>query len=244
MKRTERHHLKENELRTFAQRAAETVESRRKETTTLALIAVAVAVVAIAFFAWRANVQGRARALLADAMAVADARVGPPPAPGTPAGGLYFPTENERAQAALTKFKIAADAYPSTDAGVYARYQEGALSLALGSTPGAISAYQQVIKESGDNFYGQMARLGLAEAQARGGQYDPAINTFKEMAQRKDGPLPVDAILMQLGRTYLDAGKRADAQQTFNRIVEEYPESPFTGDARKEIETLKKASAT
>jgi outer membrane protein assembly factor BamD (BamD/ComL family) len=64
------------------------------------------------------------------------------------------------------------------------------------------------------------------------------------MAQRKDGPLPVDAILMQLGRTYLDAGKRADAQQTFNRIVEEYPESPFTGDARKEIETLKKASAT
>ena len=45
---------------------------------------------------------------------------------------------------------------------------------------------------------------------------------------------------MQLGRTYLDAGKRADAQQTFNRIVEEYPESPFTSDARKELETLKK----
>jgi TolA-binding protein len=89
-----------------------------------------------------------------------------------------------------------------------------------------------------------MGRLGLAEAQARAGQFDTAINTFKEMAQRKDGPLPVDAILMQLGRTYLDAGKRADAQQTFNRIVEEYPESPFTGDARKEIETLKKASTT
>ena len=47
---------------------------------------------------------------------------------------------------------------------------------------------------------------------------------------------------MQLGRTYLDAGKRADAQQTFNRLVEEYPESPFTGDARKEIETLKKTT--
>jgi TolA-binding protein len=89
-----------------------------------------------------------------------------------------------------------------------------------------------------------MARLGLAEAQARAGQYDTAINTFKELTQRKDGPLPVDGILMQLGRTYLVAGKRADAQQTFNRIVDEYPESPFAGDARKEIETLKKASAT
>ena len=63
MKRTERHHLKENQLRTFAQRAAETVESRRNETTTLVLIAIAVAVVAIAFFAWRENVQGKAHAL-------------------------------------------------------------------------------------------------------------------------------------------------------------------------------------
>jgi outer membrane protein assembly factor BamD (BamD/ComL family) len=49
---------------------------------------------------------------------------------------------------------------------------------------------------------------------------------------------------MQLGRTYLEAGKKADAQQTFNRIVEEYPESPFTGDARKEIDSLKKAPTT
>ncbi len=47
---------------------------------------------------------------------------------------------------------------------------------------------------------------------------------------------------MQLGRVYPDAGKRADAQQTFNRLVEEYPESPFSGDARKELENLKKAA--
>ena len=34
---------------------------------------------------------------------------------------------------------------------------------------------------------------------------------------------------MQLGRTYLDAGKRTEAQQTFNRLVDEYPDSPFNG---------------
>jgi TolA-binding protein len=244
MKTKERHHLKENELRNFAVHAGQTMAERRKETTTLIVAAAVVGALAIGYFGWREHVQAKAHALLAQAMAVQDARVGPPPAPGTPAGGLYFPTERERSQAALTKFKVAADAYPSTDAGVYARYQEGATSLALGSTPGAMTAYEQVIKESGDSFYGQMARLGMAEAQVRAGQYEPAINTFKELAQRKDGPLPVDGILMQLGRTYLEAGKRADAQQTFNRLVEEYPESPYTGDARKEIETLKKAPTT
>jgi predicted negative regulator of RcsB-dependent stress response len=244
MKTKERHHLKENELRNFAVQAGLTMSERRTETTTIIVAALVLGALGLGYFGWREHVQNQAHGLLAQAMAVQDARVGPPPAPGTPAGGLYFPTERERSQAALTKFKIAADAYPSTDAGIYARYQEGATSLSLGSTPGAISAYQQVVKEAGDGFYGQVGRLGLAEAQARAGQFDTAINTFKELAQRKDGPLPIDGILMQLGRTYLEAGKRTDAQQTFNRLVEESPESPYTGDARKEIETLKKASTT
>ena len=72
--------------------------------------------------------------------------------------------------------------------------------MALGNPKQAAAAYQQVIDRAGERLYGQMARLGLAEAQARAGQYDQAINTFKELAQRKDGPLPVDGILMQLGR--------------------------------------------
>jgi outer membrane protein assembly factor BamD (BamD/ComL family) len=88
-----------------------------------------------------------------------------------------------------------------------------------------------------------MARLGLAEAYARSGQFEQAITAFKELAQRKDGQLPVDGILMQLGRTYRDAGKVADAQQTFNRIIEEFPDSPFNADAKRELEALKKSAA-
>jgi TolA-binding protein len=136
--------------------------------------------------------------------------------------------------------KTAADAYPSTDAGLYARYQEGVTYMTLGNPTQAAAAYQQVIDRDGNGIYGQMARLGLAESQARSGQYDPAIKTFQEMAQRKDGPLPVDGILMQLARTYLDAGKRAEAQQTFNRIVEEFPDSPYNGDAKRELDNLKR----
>ena len=80
--------------------------------------------------------------------------------------------------------------------------------------------YQEVIDHDGSGITGQMARLGLAEAQARAGQYDQAIKTFMDLAQRKEGPLPIDGILMQLGRTYRDAGKPAEAQQTFNRLVD------------------------
>ena len=62
--------------------------------------------------------------------------------------------------------------------------------MALGNPAQAASTYQQVIDRAGNRIYAQTARLGLAEAQAAQGQYDQAINTFKELAQRKDGQLP------------------------------------------------------
>jgi len=242
MKRAQRHHLRENEIEEIARQARELLEARRRETTTIAVVVVVVAAIGLGYFAWHEHVQSRAHDLLAQAVAVQDARVGPPPAPGQPSNGLYFPTERERAQAALAKFKVAADAYPSTDAGLYARYQEASTDLALDNPQAAAAAYQQVIDRAGGSIYGQMARLGLAESQARSGRYEQAINGFKELAQHKDGPLPIDGILMQLGRTYLDAGQRADAQQTFNRLVEEYPESPFNTDAKRELDQLKKTT--
>ena len=185
--------------------------------------------------------QGKARALLADAMTVAEARIGPPPAPGAPAGGLYFPPSASARRRRSSSSRSPAMRYPSTDAGIYARYQEAATSLALGNSMQAAGVFQQVIDKAGDGFYGQMARLGLAEAQARAGQYDQAITAFKEMSQRKDGPLPVDGILMQLAKTYLEAGKRADAQQTFTKLVDEYS-GVAVHERRQGARDLKKTS--
>jgi TolA-binding protein len=220
--------------------ARDVMETKSRELTMIVVALVVIAAVGIAYFVWRDRTESRAHALLADAMTVEEARIGPAAAPGTPNPGLSFPTERDRTQAALTKFKVAADAYPSTSAGLFARYQEAAAYMQLGNPASAASTYQQVIDRAGNGIYGQMARLGLAEAQARAGQYDQALKEFTELSQKKDGPLPVDGILMQLGRTYVAAGKRTEAQQTFTRLVDEYPESPFSGDARKELENLKK----
>jgi predicted negative regulator of RcsB-dependent stress response len=241
MKRNERHHLKENELVQLASRTREAIDARQREVGAVAIAVILVAVAAIGYYAWRSRVEGRAGSMLADAVILSEARVGPPPAPGTPATGPSFPTEREKYEATAAKFKAVADEYPSSDAGVFARYREGSTQMALGNTKEAAAAYQQVIDRAGSGLYGQMARLGLAEVQAREGQYDSAISTYKGLADNKDGPLPVDGILMQLGRTYLEAGKATEAQQTFNRVVEEFPESPFSGDARKELESLKKS---
>ncbi|MEO8256597.1 MAG: tetratricopeptide repeat protein [Acidobacteriota bacterium] len=238
MKRAERHHLKQNELERLTVEARRALTERTGATTGILVALLVVAVVGIGYYAWRANVQSRAHGLLAEAVATQEA---PITTLGASAAAGSYANERARLQAAVAKFKAAADAYPSTDAGSYARYQEAVGQVTLGNLTGAATAYQEVIRTAGDGINGQMARLGLAEAQARSGQFDQAINAYKEMAQRKDGPLPVDGILMQLGRAYRDAGKRTDAQQTFNRLVQEFPDSPFLADAKRELDTLNRA---
>jgi TolA-binding protein len=243
MKSTERHRLKENEVAYTVLRARENLEVYRKPIIAgLVIVALAVAVAAGLVY-WRQRVDTHARALLAEAMAVADAPVAAPPAPGTanppaPQPGSY-PTEQAKHEAALQKFMVAADAHPSSTAGVAARYHAAATLVALGRTKEAVQRYQEVVDRAGSSIYADMARLGLANAQAAAGQYDTAINTYKELSGRKDGPLPVDGVLMQLGRTYARAGKLSDARQTFKRIVDEFPQSPYASLATREIEQIK-----
>ena len=76
MKRTERRHLKENELQTFARDARERFEAKRRETLAIVAVVVVVGVAAVAYFGWRERVQTRAATMLADAAAVKEAQIG------------------------------------------------------------------------------------------------------------------------------------------------------------------------
>jgi hypothetical protein len=142
MKRAERHHLKENELQRFAIQARGAIEERRRETTGVMIGVIVLAVAAGGYFLWRERVQSRAHAQLADALAIQEARIA---APGAPAAPGTYPTERARLEAAIVKFKAAADAYPSTDAGIFARYQEAANQLALGNAAAAVAAALTVL---------------------------------------------------------------------------------------------------
>ena len=94
--------------------------------------------------------------MLAEAMVIEEARVMPPaPPPGTTndpnaIGGQLpgtYPTEKAKLEAALPKFQAAADAYPSHDAGLTARYHAAKALVTLGRFDEAVKQYDQVIAE-------------------------------------------------------------------------------------------------
>jgi tetratricopeptide (TPR) repeat protein len=181
---------------------------------------------------------GAGRAAIAEAVGIEESPVVAPGATPESPAGTNFATDQARVEAALAKYKEVADRYPSTDAGLFARYKEAAALVTLGRHGEAVAAYGQVTAAAGGRVIGEAARLGAAEAQARAGEFEQAIAAYQAVANRTDGPLPIEAVLMQLGRTYHRAGKAAEARETYDRIVQEFPASPITAEAQRELDLL------
>jgi TolA-binding protein len=248
VKRLERKHLKEDELARTMRVAREFVEPRQHTLKNVGIAAVVVLLVIIAISFWRERSDSRGEKELAEAMVALNAEVvpvGAQGAEGVPAAAMLgatgtFATEEAKLTAALPKLKAAADAYPSSPSGIQARYHMAGALTALGRHAEAVTAFDEVIRHAGESsLYGQMALMGKADAQAQGGQLDAAIETWKGLAAKSGEALPVDAILMELARAYVQKGNREEARKTFTELVDKHPQSPYTGEARAELENLK-----
>jgi predicted negative regulator of RcsB-dependent stress response len=247
MRTSERHHLKDNELALAVGHAQQWLADNRASVTTAAVAIVLVGGGVLGYLGWRQSVDSRAAALLAEAMVVDEAQVAPPlPPAGTTndpnaLGGQQpgtYPTLQAKLEAALPRFLAAADAYPGHPAGQTARLHAAETLARLGRTDEAIRQYDMLVG-GGNALLARAARLGRASVQLRAGQYDPAIATLKELADQKDGPLPSDALLMELARAYVMAGRIDDARKTLAQVVEQHAESPYVTDAKAEIAKLK-----
>ena len=249
MKHNERQHLKDNELAIALGQAQTWAGSNSKSLATTLIAIVVVGGAVLGYMAYRNNVDNKARVALAEGMVIEEARVMPPgPPPGTTndpnavggqAPGTY-PTEKAKLEAALPKFLAAADAYPSHDAGLTARYHAAKALVALGRFDEAVKAYEQVISGA-SGLLQRSARLGKAEAQLRAAQYDPAIQTLKQIVDQKDPALPPDAVLMELARAYRLAGNNDEARKTLQQVIEQHADSVYATEAKTEIEKLGKA---
>jgi tetratricopeptide (TPR) repeat protein len=246
MKRIERKHLKENELAQSLEAAREFLEPRRGALTKVAVAVVVFVIAILGVGIWRQQSRAASERALAEAMVALNAPVVPAGVTGeegVPAAAQLgatgtFATEEAKLNAAVPKLKAAADAYPNTDAGLQAEYHLAGALAALGRHEEAIASFDRVVDRAGTNsLYGRMARLGKADTQARAGQLDAAIETWKGM--QNDADLPTDAILMQLARAYVEKGNTEEARKAFNEIVDKHPNSPYSPEARVELENLK-----
>ena len=234
MKGSERHRLKENEI---SQALGGSLERLQENRSTLALVggvAVLVLLLGGGYWAWTTRSENRAQMLLGDAIVVVqapiqEAKPGAKPTPGS------YPTIQARAEAGLAKFTEAFNAYPSTQAGIAARYYAAGALAMLGRHGEAATRYQEVVDRAGANsFYGRVAQLGVIDSNAQAKQYDRAITAAQALVSNTaDETMPRDAVLMELGRVQAAAGKKTEAKQTLDKVIADFPESPYIDEAKK-----------
>ena len=246
MKSTERHKLKENEFARTVAHARETMQERGRDVGIIAIVVIAALALAGGYGWWRQSRNAKSNALLAEALTVEEAPVVAPaaPAPGSPLPVQQpgtFATDQARLEAALPKLMHAADSYPGTAAGITARYHAASVLAALGRYAEAEQRYKEVVDKGGSGLYGRTARMGLADVLVSQGKYDDAIKIYQEVSTDTKSQLPVDGVLMQLGRAYMKAGKKNEAAHAFTRVVEEFPQSLYAAEARREMEEAKKS---
>jgi TolA-binding protein len=245
MKSIERHKLKENQLARSVAAARDMLTTRQGDITRIVVAAAVIIAIVAGYTLWRQSRNAKADAALALGLALFEAPVVPAaaPAPGSPmpvqqAG--TFQTEQAKLEAALPKLMEAADAHPNTDAGIAARYYAASALASLGRFAEAEQRYQEVVDRAGSRIYGRTARLGLADAQAAQKKYDGAIDIYRSLSTDTNSQIPIDGVLMALGRTYLQAGRADEAARAFSRVVDEFPQSVYAADARRQREEARK----
>jgi TolA-binding protein len=233
-----RHELKQNEFAVATLTVAERLAEHRKTILTAMGVVGVVAIVAGGVMAYRTRQANTAGAALGIAMATAEAPIAPlstlPGATQTPG---TFPTAQARSEAAISAFTEVTTTYPGTEAARIASFQLGSALMAAGRAAEAEQAFAAVASE-GNTVRGQAARLGQAEALMAAGRTDDALKIYTDLAAVRDGAMPVDGLLMQLGRASQRAGRTAEARAAFQRVVDEFPESGFLQTAQQQIAAL------
>ena len=272
MRKEERQHLKENPLAKIVGNVQSRLTDSGRLVLVLISIVVLSLVGTAGFYTWTGMKEQSAGELLAEAMATLVAPVVSPEdegagaeveieiegeetaSPEQEAGAVAPPAEfvqppgsypslEAKLEDALGQLLLAADEFPTTPQGLTARYQAAAVLVALERADDAVPHYRQVMAAVGDELYGQMSLMGLAEALLLTGQASEAILLFESQIGSLESLVPIDAVLMRLGHAHQLVGQSDDALAAFNRVLEEFPVSIYYADALEEVETLRQFAA-
>ena len=215
MSRISRKQMKRNEM---AETVGSVVEYTRDHTRTLLWAAVCVVVLlalVAAFFVWRGQRSAGATSALAAAMAIEE---------GDPTAG--------------EQFQKVIDKYPSSGAADVARLYLAGFAVAEADEAKARELWRIAADEGGDTALGQQARLNLWELDRSQGRHQELLAEIRSQLAEEAPVLPADQLLYQLALTLEGAGDDLEARDTYQRLLDEHPQSILRGLAQQRADRL------
>ncbi len=161
-------------------------------------------------------------------------------ADSAPPGSASFPSAAEKYKKAAAAFDGVERAFPTLAAGLRARYFGALCRIELGDYETARKTLQVIAdRQQAGALEPTLARLALADIARRTGAVDKALESYRALADDASGAVPRDHALMTLAVTLEDASRRAEACASYERLVEQFPNSVYAAEARRRASYLR-----
>ena len=218
-----RHQLKEqDEITTKLQTITELLLARKKEVT-IGLSVLAVLVILV--FGWRyysARRNASAQAQLSQAINVFNDTVN-------------IKSDKERYEKTIVEAQKTHDDYPSLAAGSIALYYVAISQEGLGDTAKAAQNLQEVASR-GDASIKAVAQFALGSLYKKHGDTQKAIDAYKQLYD--NGGYSKAAVAYELATLYEDNKQLDQAKDYYQKLISEFPESPFRQNADEALKRL------
>ena len=163
----------------------------------------------------------------------------PPDSAQTPVAedeGLSFASEAERRAEARVALEAVQESYGSTASGRLASVYLGQIAAAEGDTATARELWTEYLETNGgDHALAVSLQLNLYSLDRAEGRGEQLAAELRGAVATETSALPKDALLFELAATLEQLGDEQGARETFQRIVDEYPDSGYAIRARQQL---------
>ncbi len=141
-------------------------------------------------------------------------------------------------EAAEPLFKEVVDRHGGSGQADVARLYLARIELGRGQTETARAALQELAGRRAGTAVGRMATFDLMMLRVASGQTAEVAAELQAMVTAAAPELPRDTALYELGMLLLREDKPAEAKPHLERLVEEFPESPYRFPAQQRLQEL------
>ena len=149
---------------------------------------------------------------------------------------LSFVSEAARRSAARTEFEAVRESYGSTSSGRLASVYLGQIAAADGDTALARELWTGYLDGAGrDHAVAMGVQLNLYSLDRAEGRGEELAAELRGAVAAESSPLPKEALLFELAATLAQLGDEEGARETFQRVVDEFPDSGYAVRARQQL---------
>jgi tetratricopeptide (TPR) repeat protein len=235
MTKLHRRDLKQDEVRIKVAEAVQSVSLHGREVLYIILAVVVVAGIAIGWFFYEKSQQQSSQDLLGTALEKFNSPVAQPVEPNAPKPAYNFNSETEKYTAAVKDFEKVVAEYGNTPAADIARYLSGVCYFYLKDYDRGEQNLIQSSKVSDRNILYFQTRIALADLYNKTNKPQQAIDVLNEALKPSKPQVPKEYLLLQLAQSYEKAGKKKEAKDTYQKIANEYKESPVSFEAQQKL---------